>query len=168
MEATVDNALEITQKAAYRLFYKKYRGCLKNWDEFFSDAQFLVFEKFAQFDPKIGTFEGYINMYVEFAAVRILSTRKRQNDRGVTHIGTIEDVTVVENDVPEELDFVVRRAVEIAQEPGMKRCDSVRRRLKEELRDLGWTASQIATAFREIVDAIGSSRLRAYAKTEEA
>jgi len=167
MEANIDNAMDIVKKAAYRLFYKKYRGYLKDWDEFFSDAQFLAFQKIAKFDASIGTFEGYINMYVEFAAIRILSTNKKQQSNQTTYIGTIDDVGITEKEIPEELDFLVRRAMDIANEPGIWRCDSVRKRLKEELTDLGWSATRTAKAFQEISDAISGTRTKCYAKKEE-
>lgn len=168
MEVTVDNALDIAQKAAYRLFYKKYRGCLKDWDEFFSDTQFLVFQKFAQFDPKIGSFEGYINMYVEFAAVRILSATKKRSDRGVTHIGTIDDVARVSKDLPDELDWVVRKALELFEDPTVTRTDSCRKRLRAELKKQGWKKERIQQAFAEIDQAITGDRTYCYAKKDQA
>lgn len=165
MDVTIDNALDITKKATYRLFYKKYRGYLKDWDEFYSDAQLLVFQKFAKFDPEIGSFEGYINMYVEYAAIRLLSAKKKRANRGsIEHLGTIEDVSIFYKEVPEELDFILRRAAEIAQEPGMKRSDSIRKRLKNELKKSGWSPEKVTRAFQEINDAIGGTCIRSYAK----
>lgn len=167
MESTIDNALAITQKAAQRLFYKKYRGYLRDWDEFFSEAQFLVFRKFDKFDPTIGTFEGYINMYVEFAAIRLLSLYKKQLNRPRVHIGTIEDISVTFQEVPEELDFLIRRALELAKDPTVKRTDSCRKRIKAELKQQGWAKDDVQKAFDEISYAVSNRRIRCYAKKDE-
>jgi hypothetical protein len=167
MEATIENAMTIVEKAVNRLFYKKYRGRLRDSDELLSDAQMLIFKKFSSYDPKIGSFEGYINMYVEFAAIRLLSTTYKRSLRRKEHIGTIDDVTRISKDIPEGLDDLVRRAIEIFESQKSMRSDSVRRILRSELQAQGWSLPRIQEAFQEIDAAITGDRVYCYAKTEE-